>query len=114
MQFDQAALSHLAEAGFDPTCGARPLRRAIQSQVEDLAATEMLEGQIKEGDTVQVSAKDGCDHHRAVASTIKRENRPPAATAGRGRFFARDFGTGKVTPLRGPHRLGKRCGKWGI
>ncbi len=59
MQFDQAALSHLAEAGFDPTYGARPLRRAIQSQVEDLAATEMLEGQIKEGDTVQVSAKDG-------------------------------------------------------
>ena len=59
MQFDQAALSHLAEAGFDPTYGARPLRRAIQSQVEDLAATKMLEGQIKEGDTVQVSAKDG-------------------------------------------------------
>lgn len=59
MQFDQAALSHLAEAGFDPTYGARPLRRAIQSQVEDLAATKMLEGRSRKATPSRVSAKDG-------------------------------------------------------
>ena len=46
----------LAKEGFDPVYGARPLRRAIQSKVEDLFAGEMLDGTVKEGDSVVVSA----------------------------------------------------------
>ena len=58
-QYDQAAVEHLAQAGFDPAYGARPLRRAIQNQVEDLAAMEILEGRLKQGDKVLISATDG-------------------------------------------------------
>ncbi len=46
----------LAKKGFDPTYGARPLRRAIQSMVEDRIAEEMLEGKIKTGDRVVLEA----------------------------------------------------------
>ncbi len=59
LEYDEKALDHLAKAGFDPVYGARPLRRAIQAQVEDLAATKMLDGEIKEGDTVLLSETDG-------------------------------------------------------
>ena len=42
----------IAEKGFDPKYGARPLKRAIQSKIEDAMAEEILEGRIKSGDTV--------------------------------------------------------------
>lgn len=45
---------YLAETGFDSKYGARPLRRAIQSRIEDKLANEILEGKIKRGDAVQV------------------------------------------------------------
>ena len=45
---------YLAEAGFDSKYGARPLRRAIQTKLEDVLANEILEGKIKRGDTVKV------------------------------------------------------------
>ena len=45
---------HLAEAGFDSKYGARPLRRAIQTKIEDAMANEILEGRIQQGDTVHV------------------------------------------------------------
>ncbi len=54
--FDDSALELLAKEGFDPVYGARPLRRAIQSKVEDLFAEEMLDGKVGEGDSVCVSA----------------------------------------------------------
>ncbi len=53
------ALDMLSDAGFDPVYGARPLRRAIQSAVEDLAAERILDGSIKAGDTVTVVVRDG-------------------------------------------------------
>ncbi|MCH5187097.1 MAG: ATP-dependent Clp protease ATP-binding subunit [Oscillospiraceae bacterium] len=56
--FDDSALELLAKEGFDPVYGARPLRRAIQSKVEDLFAEEMLDGKVKDGDSVTVVAKD--------------------------------------------------------
>lgn len=46
---------HIAEAGFDEKYGARPLKRAIQNQVEDLLAEELLEGRVKAGDEVTVT-----------------------------------------------------------
>lgn len=59
-----AVKDHLAEAGFDSKYGARPLRRAIQTQLEDKMANEILEGHIHRGDTVtvQISKKQICFH----------------------------------------------------
>ena len=54
-----AAVAAVAKAGFDPVYGARPLRRAIQSQIEDVLAEKMLEGSFKAGDTVCVDYADG-------------------------------------------------------
>ena len=53
------AVKELAKEGFDPRYGARPLRRAIQSKVEDAVAEKMLEGELKSGDTAHVRLKDG-------------------------------------------------------
>lgn len=52
MDWTEAAKKHLAKAGFDPIYGARPLRRAVTNEVEDLVAEESLEGKIKKGDSV--------------------------------------------------------------
>lgn len=58
LKVSQTVKNHLAEAGFDSKYGARPLRRAIQSQVEDAMANEILEGRIHSGDTVHVKMKN--------------------------------------------------------
>ena len=55
---EKSAIELLAQQGYDPVYGARPLRRAIQSAVEDVVAESMLEGKIKEGDTITIIAKD--------------------------------------------------------
>lgn len=49
-----AALDRLADAGFDPVYGARPLKRAIQQQVENPLAQKILEGRFSPGDTIEV------------------------------------------------------------
>lgn len=49
------AETFLAKKGYDPTFGARPLRRAIQTNLEDKLAEEMLEGKIKSGDTIDIN-----------------------------------------------------------
>ncbi len=50
---------HLADAGYDPNYGARPLRRAIQNEVEDQMAEAYLAGQFGRGDTVELCMKEG-------------------------------------------------------
>jgi len=60
LDLDQAALSWLGEAGYDPVYGARPLKRVIQRSLQNPLAGLLLEGTIKDGDTVHVSAdRDG-------------------------------------------------------
>ncbi len=54
-----AALEQIASVGFDPTYGARPLRRAIQADIEDMLAEKMLDGTIKKGDKITLDFKDG-------------------------------------------------------
>jgi ATP-dependent Clp protease ATP-binding subunit ClpB len=54
-----AALALVAEAGYDPTFGARPLRRSIQRLIENPLARRMLGGEFVAGDTVQIDARDG-------------------------------------------------------
>ena len=53
-----AAVKELAKEGFDPKYGARPLRRAIQSKVEDAVAEKLLDGTLKEGDTAKLAVED--------------------------------------------------------
>ncbi|TDJ33411.1 MAG: ATP-dependent chaperone ClpB [Gammaproteobacteria bacterium] len=60
LELTDAALTHLAEAGFDPVYGARPLKRAIQHQLENPLARDILAGNFGPGDTVIADAnKDG-------------------------------------------------------
>lgn len=54
-----AAKEKVAEKGYDPEYGARPLRRSIQKNIEDRLSEEMLKGNIKEGQKVLVDVKDG-------------------------------------------------------
>ena len=59
MRLTEAAEEKLANEGFDPVYGARPLRRTIQREVLDSLAIEMLEGKFTEGDSIEVDARDG-------------------------------------------------------
>jgi ATP-dependent Clp protease ATP-binding subunit ClpB len=54
-----AARRHLAEVGYDPVYGARPLKRVIQREVQDPLALSLLRGEFSEGDTVRVHAPNG-------------------------------------------------------
>jgi ATP-dependent Clp protease ATP-binding subunit ClpB len=54
-----AALDRLGEAGFDPVYGARPLKRAIQNEIENPLAQKILSGGYVSGDTVQIDVADG-------------------------------------------------------
>jgi ATP-dependent Clp protease ATP-binding subunit ClpB len=56
IELSAAALDHLGEAGFDPVYGARPLKRAIQQQLENPLAQEILGGRFAPGDTIHVDA----------------------------------------------------------
>jgi len=58
LEISQAVVDHLAEVGFDPKYGARPLRRSIQTNIEDKLAEAILEGTIKEGDMVVIEYLD--------------------------------------------------------
>jgi ATP-dependent Clp protease ATP-binding subunit ClpB len=59
LELTDAAKEHLAEAGWDPTYGARPLKRAIQRLVENPLALRLLGGDFAEGDTVRVDLREG-------------------------------------------------------
>ncbi len=59
LSVDEPALLELAKAGFDPTFGARPLKRAIQQQIENPLAKAILEGKFGPKDTVRVGVIDG-------------------------------------------------------
>ena len=59
LELTDAAKEVLAEAGWDPAYGARPLKRAIQRLVENPLAQRLLEGEFAEGDTIRVDAQNG-------------------------------------------------------
>ncbi len=59
LDLDAAATDWLAGAGYDPVYGARPLKRVIQRALQNPLASQILEGRIKDGDTVRVTAGDG-------------------------------------------------------
>ena len=59
LELTDAAKEVLAEAGWDPTYGARPLKRALQRLVENPLAQRLLQGEFAEGDTIRVDAQNG-------------------------------------------------------
>ena len=58
LELTEAALDRLGEAGFDPVYGARPLKRAIQQQLENPLAQEILQGKFKPGDVIEVGVEE--------------------------------------------------------
>ena len=59
IELTDAAKEQIAEEGWDPTYGARPLKRALQRLVENPLAKLLLEGEFTEGDVVRVDVSDG-------------------------------------------------------
>ena len=59
LRVTDAAVDLLADKGFDPDYGARPLRRAIRAQVEDPCAELLLLGELGPGDTLRVTVREG-------------------------------------------------------
>ena len=59
LDVSERALDLLASVGFDPVYGARPLKRAIQQQLENPLASKILAGEFGQGDTVRVDAEAG-------------------------------------------------------
>jgi len=73
LNLDEKAKDYLVEKGYDPTFGARPMRRAVERFLEDPLAEEILRGNLQEGEPVQVTAEDG--------KLRFGQNVPPAAGA---------------------------------
>ena len=71
---EDAAVERVADEGFDPLYGARPLRRVIRAEVEDAVAELLLSGALRAGDRVRVDAEDG-------ALRVLREEPAPLAGA---------------------------------
>ncbi len=69
LELDDSALALLGDVGFDPVYGARPLKRAIQAQLENPLAQKILAGEFGAGDTVRVRAEGGQLHFERSAST---------------------------------------------
>jgi ATP-dependent Clp protease ATP-binding subunit ClpB len=59
LELTENAREYLADAGFDPVYGARPLKRAIQQIVQNPLSMRILEGQISEGSMVKMDIKNG-------------------------------------------------------
>ena len=85
IELTPAAKSLLAERGYDPTLGARPLRRTIQREIEDPLSERMLFGDLVPGSIVLVDVEgEGDDRAFTFAPTPKAElpDMPPIETAG--------------------------------
>jgi ATP-dependent Clp protease ATP-binding subunit ClpB len=59
LELSDAAKARIAQEGYDPVYGARPLKRAIQREILDPLSLEILEGKFRDGQTIQVDARDG-------------------------------------------------------
>ena len=76
LSFDDAAREFLIEKGYDPKYGARPLRRAIQNELEDKLAEAMLDDKVKAGDEVLVTCPTVPEGEEAgLVFTTKRKTR---------------------------------------
>ncbi len=74
VKITQAAIDVIAKAGYDPEYGARPIRRALQKEVEDRLSEELLSGRVKIGDQVTIGASKGTIRI-TVKDSIKRNKK---------------------------------------
>jgi ATP-dependent Clp protease ATP-binding subunit ClpB len=77
LQLTLAAQAYIADVGYDPVYGARPLKRAIQKELENPIATKILENTFLEGDTIYI---DVADHHLIFAKQETAVNGQAKAT----------------------------------
>ena len=69
IELDESARSYFITKGYQPKYGARPLKRLLQNELEDLLAEEILKGNINDGDTVTASEQSG----RIVLAAVRKE-----------------------------------------
>jgi len=75
LEISEVALDKLGRAGYDPVYGARPLKRAIQQQLENQLAQKILAGEFEPGDTIKVDARDiGFEFSKAKPRKAKAAN----------------------------------------
>jgi ATP-dependent Clp protease ATP-binding subunit ClpC len=79
VEFSDAVVVYIAEKGFDPQFGARPLKRAVQRTVESQLSRRVLKGELEPGDTVAVDFRDG--ELQFDIAKQKKEEAAPAAVA---------------------------------
>ena len=89
IELTSAAKDRLIEVGFDPTLGARPLRRAVQHEIEDRLSERILQGELNAGDHVHVDFADG----QFVFTTSARQE-----SIGAGINSSAPIGAGPTTP----------------
>ena len=78
LELTDAAREHVARVGYDPDFGARPLKRVLQKEIADPIAIELLQGNYRDGDVIQVDASpDGLVFHRAEAVISPSPLAPP-------------------------------------
>ena len=94
LELDDAARDQLGEAGFDPVYGARPLKRAIQQQLENPLAQRILRGEFGPGDAIRVTARDGALRFRSAQPAIADGRCPP----------------GRLRPCRSTNTSAQACG----
>ena len=82
MTLDQPAKDFLIEKGYNPEFGARPLRRALGSYIEDPLAESLLSGDYAQGDNIEVTHKESDDHlfFTSSSQTKKPESEPEATS----------------------------------
>lgn len=109
VEVSESALGHLANAGFDPDFGARPLRRAIQREIENQLSRLVLEGSVEGGDKVTVGgdkvtvdARDGELHFDIDRGARQRGLRQLGGTAHPGRACPRRGRRRPAADVRGP------------
>ena len=77
LHLTDSARDVLAELGYDPQFGARPLKRIIQREVENRIARAILEGTVRDGDTIEIDAQDG----KLFMESIREETQEEAHTS---------------------------------
>ncbi len=73
LEITPTARDHIAEAGYDPTYGARPLKRAIQRELQNPIANKILENTFIEGDTIQIDLVDNKLEFRKKSAVVRSE-----------------------------------------
>ncbi len=79
LTLDESAREFLIKEGYDPQYGARPMRRAVEKNIEDPLAESLLRGDVKEGDTVKVICEPDAKALKFISLGIVPPEEAPAA-----------------------------------